>query len=431
MLRRAVRVAAVVGALAFIVSCSLIVSGDVPAVNCSGTGLDACPKGKYCKGAGCVDCEKKQDPPQDACDGYDNDCDGQIDNGPASDADGDTYTWCGQTGPRDCDDNDPSVHPNAEEVCNSKDDDCNTTVDDTCPPNTKCAVKLKQCVVPQCDPNSMTNDCMTGLCDPGTLKCVTPATKKVGDPCNADIECEPGAFCANSDVLTPAVVPSGSVCTKDCCRSDQCAANAVCFGSGKGNFCVSSAKLGRTTGNDPAGAPAATGATCRSGLAANGKCIDVCCGQGDCGNGTGCVYTQVAGRDTLGCDTAGMGCGTCANGACVQYGFPLLATYCRPTCCNSTSCPNIGIVPTTCWNETSNNIDYVPLCTRTQFNGVGSKNAGEQCSANSDCRSMRCLNSSYCTDACCLDRDCPQSPIPMACRPSPVGSVLLLRCLKK
>jgi hypothetical protein len=41
------------------------------------------------------------------------------------DSDGDGIEWC-----RDCDDDDPSVHPGAEEVCNDIDDNCDGLIDE-------------------------------------------------------------------------------------------------------------------------------------------------------------------------------------------------------------------------------------------------------------------------------------------------------------
>lgn len=427
MVRAIVRGASVALTLAFILSCQLIVTGDVPAVNCSGTSPDACPKGKYCKGAGCVACEQ-----QDVCDGYDNDCNGTVDDGELSDKDKDGFTWCGQTGPQDCDDGDSNVRPNADEVCNGKDDNCNGAVDESCTGNTRCAVKLKQCVVPQCDPvSNMPCTQMGSVCDPGTLECVKPASKNIGEGCKSDAECIAGAFCAGADVLGVGA-PTGSVCTRTCCRSDQCPTmptSTVCYGSGRGNFCVAASVLGRTAGGSPAGASANAGSQCRSGLVANGKCMDVCCAGSDCMmGGTACIVTNVDGHQTLGCGApASSDCGTCTDGTCVGYGGIFGTTWsCRPSCCGSGSCPGLTIFPTVCWNEPFGP-DFAPLCTEP-YSSVGAKGVGEACTQAADCRSRRCFNSSYCTDVCCMDRDCPAG---FQCRPVIQGNAPLLRCLKK
>ena len=60
----------------------------------------------------------------EVCDGIDNNCDGALLEDEV-DADGDGYFLC-QSGGRapDCDDSDPDVHPGATEACNGVDDDC-------------------------------------------------------------------------------------------------------------------------------------------------------------------------------------------------------------------------------------------------------------------------------------------------------------------
>ncbi len=58
------------------------------------------------------------------CNGIDDDCDGNLDEG--FDIDNDGYTTC----EGDCNDNNSAVYPGAEEVCNGMDDDCDGNTDE-------------------------------------------------------------------------------------------------------------------------------------------------------------------------------------------------------------------------------------------------------------------------------------------------------------
>jgi MYXO-CTERM domain-containing protein len=87
-------------------------------------------------GGDCNDGDTAQFPgAAEACNGEDDDCDGSIDEGFDSDGDGHPNAddpGCAATygGDADCDDGNPVVSPSASEVCNTIDDDCDTSVDE-------------------------------------------------------------------------------------------------------------------------------------------------------------------------------------------------------------------------------------------------------------------------------------------------------------
>jgi hypothetical protein len=405
----------------------------------------------YCKGAGCAPCEKL-----DPCDGYDNNCDGIIDNTPLSDADSDTYPVCGHLDPTsgefvelDCDDNDPTVHPNAEEVCNGKDNDCDGDAQtEGCPDGQQCVQRGLNggwlCANPS-DLCTATSCIPPKICDPNTRQCVDPPTIDAGGTCSTDSECT-SHICATDAIVTAQVAKGSGVCTQTCCTSSDCPDSLVCFAPGTGgNYCVSPSLIGRSTPGGGTGGVSCNSATdCRSGLCSDSQvCIDTCCDDSQCGRGTRCYLQNVSGHMGFSCAAStgthvqNQTCSAnnnadCKDGLCLDYG---VSWRCAEHCCGSANCGSIDFG----YNQTFQAIcseprnaqqlgnDGVPICA-VFSTPSGNAPLGAQCQQGSDCRSGRCNTSlGKCYDVCCTDADC-SAVRGWKCRPYPPANDAL-RCV--
>ena len=151
----------------------------------------------------------------EACNGRDDNCNGQVDEGLNAtttwpDLDGDGYgdnrgasqSGCssGKRAPNntDCDDTDPLIHPGGTEVCNRKDDNCDGRIDDGV--QARCGVGWCERLGPTCD---------SSLCSPG--KPVTEICNALDDDCDGLVDegalcpggtCYEGA-CVDGDVPLP------------------------------------------------------------------------------------------------------------------------------------------------------------------------------------------------------------------------------------
>lgn len=238
---------------------------DAPLVHCVGGG----PATYATAGDDCDDSRDSVHPDAtELCNLRDDDCDTQIDEDaipielfPDGDGDGyygqvesesmDTIVGCVGTPdyagePGDCEPEDPSMHPDAEEVCNLYDDNCDGRVDERVRPI--CGVGWCAREAWTCDPET---------CDPGP---------PMPETCNLlDDDCDDA-------VDEDAECPDGMVCFVGECRPDDGSVDDGGSGSG----------MGSDAGEDPSDG----GGTGTSGPAADG--------ESDGGGGSGCNAAGLA-----------------------------------------------------------------------------------------------------------------------------------------
>ncbi len=371
------RALAFVFAVALGAGCEVIVPSGVDAIHCTGTDPSACPPGQVCVPASgqCI-------PWSRAC------------------------TTSGCASPLTCDPNTQQcvsvmVGPDGSpvEAEASPGSDVMSPMDSTPPPDTR------------------TNDAPPADAGCGGV---------VGCPCTVPTDCTAPAFCA-----PPAVLPGGggSMCSRTCCKSSDCPAGSVCYGSGgPGNFCVPAAMIrSDRPGSGGPGAPCSSNSDCRSAVCAGIFCQDTCCSDSDCGIGTFCALspTPVDNHYSFIClpNVSGSGPGsTCSNNS--SCNSDVCVGECRPHCCGESSCSGLNFGACEVVGISMTN-DSVLICTYFGNTPTGT-GFGTSCTTNTDCQSRMCNTTSHtCTTPCCLDSDCMPGQV---CRPDQ-GSPPYLLCV--
>jgi hypothetical protein len=250
-----------------------------------------CAAGRLACLDGSEACIPDEQPEEEVCDGYDNNCDGVIDE--------DLVNDCGRCG------------PTPAETCNGEDDDCDGTIDEG-----ELCEGDGVCVDGGCREPCAFGECANGgeFCHPDLGVCVTPcvgvdcprgtvcnmATNACDDPC-AGVNCGGGDRCWLGECVPDDCVSTGcdegSVCNgvecvPDPCVSANCAEGEFCRGGQCIPTCaqVSCALYSVCVDGDCVEDPCG-GIQCADGSACNpdtGECEADPCGLVSCGENTYC-----------------------------------------------------------------------------------------------------------------------------------------------
>jgi hypothetical protein len=271
--------------LPLLAACAVMVDPEALLVRCefdpAAGGPDPCQQlGQLCIDGMCRACDADA---RELCNGRDDDCDGEIDEGHDSDQDG--FTWCG--GGRlelaDCAPTDKAIHPGEggmaarapAEACDGKDNDCDAKVDES--PD---CMKMRDCIETGCPDGQR--------CDDETGRCIVP--REVGSGCTNDSDCK-GGFCLRPGAFELPVDLKDNRCATACCSNADCDKESSCVISDSGaRACLPKNIAGG--GSRAAGERCLRDAECASGFCAR-VCQARCFSSGACPNEE-CVLSAVS-----------------------------------------------------------------------------------------------------------------------------------------
>ena len=408
------------------------------ATSCGSTGTRVC--GATCSWGACT-------PPAEACNGEDDTCDGQVDEGFECTGVGSRSctAWCGAAGTQSCNPTTCAYEECASASCCRADADCANG--SYCEGNT-CAVQrvngascssANQCASGNCVDGVCCDSSCSGSCDACNLAgtagtCTLLAVSSAGSPscspylcngssascpasCTTDSQCIAGDYCSAGACVpkkpTAATCSAANECASDNCVDGVCC-NTACAGACDACNLTGTAGTCSPVASGGSGSPSCSpyvcngsSSACPTACTADSQCIigDYCsagacvpkkptaatcsatneCASGNCVDGVCCNSSCSGSCDA--CNLAGK-VGTCSPSASGSSGSP----SCSPYMCggSSASCPTACTTDSQC---ISGNYCAGGAC-------VPKKLDAATCSATNQCASGNCVDGVFCNSSC-------------------------------
>ncbi len=410
--------------------------------------LGTCAGKRVCTEAGLTDCDAAT-PVNEECDGEDNDCDGQVDEGTCDDGNPCTADSCAAAdgcvneplhGGECMDKNPCTVADHCDQgVCVGQLVDCddkNPCTDDSCDPTGGCIFVDNDVTCDDGDACTVADRCEAGVCSGVAVNCDCQADADCagledGNLCNGTLVCAkeklpylcqveadtivecPDPEGADADCLAASCNPATGACSfvpanegKACDDGDLCTlgdtcAEGSCVGGppatcNDGNSCTDDAcDSGQGCIHTPNAAPCSDGDVCTVGdLCGEGECQPgdpLACDDGNpcttdtCNSATGCVH----GNSNAECDD-GNACTVgdqCVGGVC-KPGNELLSCDDGNVCTTDACLPVSGCT----YKLNSNPCNDGNLCTTSDQCQLGECKGGAP---------LTCTDGNVCTDDSC------------------------------
>jgi hypothetical protein len=390
---------------------------------------------------GKVDEDIKAEP--ESCDGRDNNCNEETDEG--FDQDDDGFFVCGKSGDwkteQDCEDTSKAAHPGGREVCDGLDNDCDGDPDEgsLCPADQLClrgSCTRRSCALPdsgvvcsssqtcvngECEEKDCSIACKDNqFCDKATNTCADlPQPHKNGDSCMVDTDCA-SSVCIDAAAFKLGPSAPKRVCGAACCVDSDCPGSGEgCFTSATGaRSCLPRALAVNVT--TLAGMTAAATCTASNDCASSGGV----CSAGEAFQGTSRVATSVCRKPLARENSYGQGCNidfleTCNTRLCMPL---VISRVCTTPCRTTADCGKLKeynaslrgfcqYVELNGYNDMLPGGGYAPICL-AKIEDVAPPTP-PTCRSNNDCPDGTCLGASSnplrpgrCAPTCCSNTHC-------------------------